>query len=401
MNWDLIFAILFYGILVIFFLRNRPKFEIQGKIIALYKTKLGLGLMNWLAKKCRGLFAFLGYLGIFVGFVGMLVIFYTLLKGAINIFVVPDAAPVLAPVFPGVSLPGLPVLGFWHWIIAIFFVAVVHEFAHGILTRVHNVKIKSSGFAFMGPILAAFVEPDEKRMEKKSSKAQLSILSAGPFSNIIFGVLALLLLTFCITPFSSSLFEYSGVQVFDLDEGYPAQLAGIKDGEMIMSVNGIEVESLEEFQESLEDLKPGDEVNIKTDTSTYLITAESSPEDNEIGYLGVRVSSAEKKVKEEISEKYGSWFPNTMTWIRLLVYWIFIVNVGVGLFNLLPWGPLDGGRMFYVAALSVFKKKKIAMKILSIASWIVGLLILINLLPWLNKLFVFLAKYVAILVSLF
>jgi len=401
MNLDLIFAIIFYGLLFIFFLRNRPKFEIQGKIIALYRTKLGLRFMNWLAKKFRRSFVFLGYSGIFFGFVGMLVIFYTLLKGAVNIFLTPEAPPVLAPVFPGISLPGLPTLGFWHWIIAIFFVAVVHEFAHGIITRVHNVKIKSSGFAFMGPILAAFVEPDEKKMEKKSKKAQLSIFAAGPFSNIIFGVLALLLLHFLITPFSSSLFEFSGVQVFDLDKNQPAALSGITSGEMILEINGAKVNNLEEFQESLKDLKPGDNVKVKTDLSSYNIIANQNPTDENKGYLGIRVNAAERKVKEEVQEKYGSWFPGVVMWFRLLVYWIFLVNVGVGLFNLLPWGPLDGGRMFYVMNLIFFKKKRIATKFLSIASWVVGLLIVINLLPWLNKLLMFLAKSFSFLISLF
>jgi len=401
MNLDLIFAIIFYGLLFIFFLRNRPKFEIQGKIIALYRTKLGLRFMNWLAKKFRRSFVFLGYSGIFFGFVGMLVIFYTLLKGAVNIFLTPEAPPVLAPVFPGISLPGLPTLGFWHWIIAIFFVAVVHEFAHGIITRVHNVKIKSSGFAFMGPILAAFVEPDEKKMEKKSKKAQLSIFAAGPFSNIIFGVLALLLLHFLITPFSSSLFEFSGVQVFDLDKNQPAALSGITSGEMILEINGAKVNNLEEFQESLKDLKPGDNVKVQTDLSSYNIIANQNPTDENKGYLGIRVNAAERKVKEEVQEKYGFWFPGVVMWFRLLIYWIFLVNVGVGLFNLLPWGPLDGGRMFYVMNLIFFKKKRIATRVLSIASWLVGLLIVINLLPWLTKLLMFLVKSFSFVISLF
>jgi len=401
MNWDLVFAVIFYGILLIFFLKNRSKFEIQGKIIALYKTKIGIRLMNWLARKWRRFFIFLGYTGIFVGFLGMIMIFYTLLKGAIDIFLVPDAPPVLAPVFPGVSLPGLPVLGFWHWIIAIFFVAIVHEFAHGIITKSHDVKVKSSGFAFMGPILAAFVEPDEKSLERKPKKAQLSVLAAGPFSNIIFGVLILLLLQFFITPFSASLYEYSGVQVFDLDKGYPAELAGLTSGENLLEINGINIDTLEEFQDNLQDLKPGDKVEIKTDLSEYILFAEQNPDDKNKGYLGIRVNAAEQTVKEEVSNKYGSWFTPTVSWVRLLVYWLFIVNVGVGLFNLLPWGPLDGGRMFYVASLIFFKKKRTAMKILSVASWVVGLLIVINLLPWLTKLFAFLSKSVVFLVSLF
>ena len=45
---------------------------------------------------------------------------------------------------------------------ALAIVAIPHEFAHGIFARLNNLRVKSSGFALFGPILAAFVEPDEK-----------------------------------------------------------------------------------------------------------------------------------------------------------------------------------------------------------------------------------------------
>src|SRR3989338_644264 len=100
----------------------------------------------------------------------------------------------------------MQVKSFLHWIISLFIIAIIHEFSHGVIARVYNIKIKSSGFAFLGPIPAAFVEPDEKKMEKSSAKAQLSILAAGSFSNILLALLVILILFF-VSPFTNSLLE--------------------------------------------------------------------------------------------------------------------------------------------------------------------------------------------------
>ena len=101
----------------------------------------------------------IGIVGIIVGFVGMIFMFATLLQMTLKLVFQPTAAPGLVPVLPGVKVsPLLPVLSFWHWIIIIFIVALVHEFSHGIFARLYNIKIKSSGFAFLGPIPAVFNE---------------------------------------------------------------------------------------------------------------------------------------------------------------------------------------------------------------------------------------------------
>ena len=35
--------------------------------------------------------------------------------------------------------------------------------------------------------------------------------------------------------------------------------------------------------------------------------------------------------------------------IKELIFWLAILSLGVGLFNLIPLGPIDGGRMFLTA----------------------------------------------------
>ena len=137
----LIAAILFYGLILLFFLRNRKKFVVQGRIFAIYRTKLGLNLMDKIGNVFRKPLRILAYLSILVGFAVMFFIVYWLIKGTIALLLIPDAAPAVAPVLPGIKVPGLPTLGFWHWIIAIFIVAVVHEMSHGVLARVFKIKL--------------------------------------------------------------------------------------------------------------------------------------------------------------------------------------------------------------------------------------------------------------------
>jgi len=206
-NLDILFAIIFYGLILVWFLKQRSRFEVHGKVIALYKTKIGLKLMDRLAGVCPRFTKVLGHIGSVVGFAGMGLIFYFLVKGTFDLLFIPNAVPAVAPVLPGVRVPGLPVLSFWHWIVGIFFVATVHEFSHGIWARLYKLKVKSSGVLFFGPILGAFVEPDEKQLKKRPRSQQLAVFAAGPFSNIIFGFFFLLLINFATGPFYNDLYN--------------------------------------------------------------------------------------------------------------------------------------------------------------------------------------------------
>lgn len=389
MNYDILFAIIFYGLILIFFFVYRKKFEIQDKIFVLYKTKLGIRWMDRLAKKFPRLLNYLSYLSIFIGFLGMIFMFYFLIKGTYNLLAIPNSKPLLAPVLPGVKIAGLPVLPFWDWILSILFIAVIHEFCHGVYARLSNTKIKSSGFAFLGPILAAFVEPDEKQIVKKTKHQQLAIFSAGPFSNIISAAVVLIISLFILNPFVSSLFSVNGVQVAGLDKNFPAELSGIQIGEQILSINNIELQNINNFSSILSDLKPGDKIKIKTNVSLYEITAAQRPENSKSGFLGITVSSLETDVKADISERYGNFIPMAFLWLSELFFWLYAISLGVGLFNLLPLGPVDGGRMFSAGISYFIKDKKLVNKLFTFVSLFCLLLIFINLLPYVIKLFQF------------
>lgn len=392
MNWDLLFAIIFYGFILLFFLKNKKKFKIQAKILALYRTKLGLNLMDKIAKTFPRLLKFISYISISAGFIGMAFIVVVIIRGTYDLLF-NGGAPALAPVLPGVPIPGLSItLGFWHWIIAIFFVAVVHEFSHGVFARLYNIKLKSSGFALFGPVLAAFVEPDEKAMAKKSKKDQLSILSAGPFSNLVWGVIFLLVSSLTAVPLENIFFESDSIIVNMVLEGMPAENAGLKAPFVIHAINGIATPDFERFVKATETFRSDKMVQFVTNDGTYEFKATKDPNNSSKGYVGIASFSENLKIKQNFS--FLGKLPYLVLWFNNLIVWLFIINVGIGLFNLLPLSIVDGGRMFYLLALAVVKDDKKAKKIWNYASLFIFLLILINIFPYLWKLFLFLGSLI-------
>ncbi len=381
MNWDLLLAVIFYLIILVIFFWKREKFTVQSKIFIMYRTKLGLNGMDKLAEKYPRLLNWIGYLSITIGFVGMIVILVLLVLETIKLFTTPEAAPGLAPVFPGVQIPGLPSLSFWHWIIVIFILAAVHEFAHGVFARLNKIPVKSSGFAFLGPIPAAFVEPEETVLVQKSRKAQLEVFSAGPFANFAMAVVAFLVTLLILTPLTDAS-SAPGLPVIEVVDSSPVSTAGLNIGERLIMVNNNSITNVESFQNAVKDIKPGDEVNLVTNDSSYTVIAAHRADDTSKGFLGFSILNSTFNASEH----------PILTWFNLLFFWLLVLNIGVGMFNLLPLGPVDGGRMFLSAITFFVKKEDVAYKIFMGVSAFVLLLIVVNLIPWFMKLFSFLAR---------
>ena len=113
----------------------------------------------------------------------------------VDVIKAPPIMP-LIPYFPqifGVQ-SFFPPFYFIYFLVAIIIVAFAHEFAHGIYMRLYKIRIKSTGIAFLGPILGAFVEQDEKDMQKKPAIQQMTVLGAGVFANLVLALIFFLLL---------------------------------------------------------------------------------------------------------------------------------------------------------------------------------------------------------------
>jgi len=392
MDFQTISAIIFVLLLSLFIFVKRKNI-ITHKILfpllyfSMYRTKIGLKFMDRVAKRFSKPLKYIAYFGVVIGFIGMVLIGVLLFVNSYKLFVQPEAQPGVGVVQPfKEGIPGTVFVPFFYFIISIFILAVVHEFSHGIIAKRYGLKIKSSGFAVLGiliPVLpAAFVEPDEKELRKRPAKEQLSIFAAGPFANILLAFIVLLITGFIVAPAVDSMIEFDGVLINDFirvdDEIYPAEKAGMHKGEIIKEIDNIKADYLFNFSSILEGKSAGDAVNIKTNRGSYDISLAENPEDKSKGYLGVYVKQS-KKIKESTTARFGNFLPMLLLWFVGLFYWLYILNLGIGLFNLVPIGPIDGGRMLRLSLLKFFKKEK-AEKLWKFTGIFFLFLILINIL---------------------
>lgn len=204
MFYDLTFLVLFSFAIGIFLYRNRRKVKREMGIVFLYKSQAGVRFINYVGGKYKKTLNALKYLIIPVSYILMGGILYLIGKSVYiyirhpilmtNLVKAPPIAP-LIPYFPKLfnMESFFPPFYFTYFIIAIGIVAVVHEFAHGIYMKYNNIRIKSTGVAFFGPIPGAFVEQDEKDMKKTGKINQMSVLGAGVFANVVVALLFFLI----------------------------------------------------------------------------------------------------------------------------------------------------------------------------------------------------------------
>ncbi|NIO19289.1 MAG: hypothetical protein GTN76_00715 [Candidatus Aenigmarchaeota archaeon] len=372
-------VIAFVIALIIILLIDRKNIK-RESIIILRKTQRGKKLLEMIGGRFPRGWKLLGMIGVFVTFGASIYGFYFLLNVVTTALVVEEAVGGLSFVLPSptpdiVILPGVFAIPFWHMIISLALLIVVHEGSHGLMAVREKVPIKSLGWGLLLVIPLAFVEPNEKLLAKKGNWPQLRVFAAGSFANfIVAGVV--LLISF---PLLSGLFTSAGVGFVGYDEGYPAESINLTG--LIIEINGHEVNNRGELQLIMENVKPNQTIEIVTKDydkernvifKTFnLTTAEMLDEEgNPTGkaYMGIRgvldgndISQFLLPVAFFINPDFGMFFDlseglqaysSVITFLLSLLGFLFLINFGVGLVNMLPIKPLDGGRMWEI----VFKK---------------------------------------------
>lgn len=371
MNIEIILCIFFILFLIIFLIIKRKNIAVQKIIypilyIIMYRSNFGIKFIDKTAKKYQDLIIFFGQVCMGLGFIGMIIISLEIVFLIYNLVISGAQESGVALVLPFTNVPGIGYLSFLHWIIAIFILAVIHEFSHGIVAKANGLEIKSSGFAFFTLIVplfpAAFVEPDEQKLQKKDSMTKYSIFAAGPMVNIIFAILLLIAFPFVwpgstsLAPFESTITEPVGFS-FDLtNDTLPAAQAGLESGMIIDSFNGESIINANKFLTTMYYcVKPNQTVTLGIKNNTYSITAAYV---DGRGLIGINNVKNERTVKPEYE-----WLKHPFYWIKELIRWLFLLNLFVGLFNLLPLGIVDGGRMLDTFLQTTMKNKKRAKKI--------------------------------------
>ncbi len=298
-------------------------------------------------------------------------------------------APQAALLLPGVDIPGSPIfIPIFAGIISLIIIMVVHEFGHGIVARAEGVGIKSIGVVLLAILPGAFVELDEEDVEKAKRSTKLRIYAAGSMFNMGTAAIAWVVVIILTASFIPYAFQSDGLKITSVTPGGPSE-GILKEGMIVNSINGVSVNNREAYTNVIYKTTPGDKLTYVTDQGTYTITTTSQPYNASIAYPGTR-SETHLMVKPDVGNIYGDTLPWFLYNLADIARWVFLLNLMVGLFNLIPMKPLDGG-ILLEELLGYKIPEQMAGKIVSSVSvimiGIVALLIIYGTVPGIMRMF--------------
>lgn len=157
---------------------------------------------------------------------------------------------------PGVN-PWIPI---GYGIVAFVLGIVIHEFAHGILARAHDIKVKSLGVLLLVIPVGAFMEPDEEELQDSHPRTRTRVFAAGAGTSIIVGLLFAGLYGFAFVPAAEP--AAPGMGVTTVSPGSPADDLAVKPGMILNAVDGRTLETSEDFLEAFNRTEAGERVQV-------------------------------------------------------------------------------------------------------------------------------------------
>jgi membrane-associated protease RseP (regulator of RpoE activity) len=365
-------VLLFFGILAIVIYRDRKNIDFKY-ILIMRRTKKFRKLIDNIAKASPRFWKVIGTFGI-------LICFFYMIQGTFLLTIFqPKVQLVLPSLSPEISVSEVSInIPFWTWFIVILFILVPHELFHGIMARADKIRLKSVGLMMLAIFPGAFVEPDEKQVKKSKIMTRLRVFAAGSFANFIVSFtiffFTLLLLWPSIT--------YPGIIIADVDLSGPAALAGITPGMILSEINAIPITTTYNeylnntgyFYEEVGYLEIGDIIVVETidnqifevelSNKTIEFYNETSEKDELFNatYMGINYSPRYKFAQ------------SSLPFIIQLLTLVSFFSLAVGIINILPIYPLDGGLM--VEAITDKYAKKRSKQIVKMITFFVLIILL-------------------------
>jgi membrane-associated protease RseP (regulator of RpoE activity) len=361
-------VIIFFAILGIFIYKDRKNIEYKY-ILFMRRTKRFTNMIDAVARASPSFWKVVGTIAVIVCFIAMaygtIILVqtdYLVYAGIINQPGLQIALPI--PSSEMAVGPGYIGIPFWFWIITIAIILIPHEAMHGIIARAQNIRLKNVGLFLLAIFPGAFVEPDEKQVKKSSLMTKLRIFAAGTFINLVIGftVMALVQNLLWIP-------NMNGITITNVNSTSPAGYAGIQPGTVIESIG--DQKSTMGFNDysfivltvsnstskgiasvlsnmiifrALSAYNPGDNVTLATNRGNYTINLAEHPQIKDFPYIGI---GSELNVND----------PSLFLFAFPLLGMIASLSIFVGIFNILPLYPLDGGLMFESVTDRFFKKR--------------------------------------------
>lgn len=350
----LTFSLLLVAWLAIYVVGKRLGLESRGiytyPLVILYRYSRSDEVFSRLIKWPRALRLF-GQASVVVGFGLMAYALWFLADNLAKHITAASGFEPLTILIPGITITNPELIAYF--LISLPIILVVHEGAHGLLAKLEGLRIRAAGvgLAFIFPL--GFVEPDEKEFQAARISSRTRIIAAGCTANIALALLLTPLVLGLPTMTSQpsiapilpqelrgALFDQRGVIILDLNQSEGAGLAGLRPGDVIISINGHAVAGSAQFVHTLRalGLKPGDPVVVSFlrggKEASAFFTAASDPVNRTRGVLGIY--------------RFADYFeprPFSLAlppFVAGLLFWVWFLSLMVGLFNMLPLKPLDG-----------------------------------------------------------
>lgn len=297
-----------------------------------------------------------------------------------------------------------------HFIVAKKAGVLVEEFGFGIPPRVFGKKIGETIYSlnllpFGGFVrlhgentLEGVVEPGRAFL-RKSKKTRTAIVVSGVLMNF-----ALALLAFSVVYFFSGIPRGTDrVKVIEVAGDSPAAAAGFKSGDVVVSIDGVEIKSTDDFIKTVsEGVEKELRFTLERDGSRFDVqsTPRKNPPQGE-GPLGVIISTTETYYPPYWQRPfYGMYFGLREAWFWMgvviggfvqlfrqlfqgvvprdiagpvgifaltsqaasfgllaLVNFVGILSVNLAILNILPFPALDGGRLLFIAIESLVGRR--------------------------------------------
>ena len=316
---------------------ERHGFEINFPVI-MWKTQRLRGLISRISNFSPTFWRWYMNVGIVVAFGAMIFITWTLISSLPSVF----ETPAVSIIIPGVEMPGSSIyIPFFYGLIALATVLVVHEFSHGVQSVGEKISIKSIGLLLFAIIPGAFVEPDEDELKAAKRSSRLRVYAAGSVANISLAVIAILLVSL-ISAGIPSYFAEDGIAIDRIVTDSPSD-GILKEGMVLQAIDNHTIGNATDYSNIVSSYSPGDNVSVKTDQGTYTLTLDENPNNESRGFFGIQAN----RHFELINDSLGP-LPWVLFEFLELFQWVFMLNLGIGLFNLLPLKPLDGGYMLEI-----------------------------------------------------
>ncbi|QXM06111.1 RIP metalloprotease RseP [Crassaminicella indica] len=270
---------------------------------------------------------------------------------------------------------------FGHFSVAKLVGIKVHEFSIGMgKPRIFKFKKGETEYSIRPLPIGGYVKmegedeasTDERSFNNKPLWARMLVIVAGPFMNFIFAILLFSMMFYMIG------FPTNDTTIGDIIPNYPAQMAGIKAGDKILSIDGKEMNSWKQIVETIHS-KKDQKINIKIlrdgKEKSFSIKPLLNKETNQV-MIGISPT-----IKKSFAKSISMGFDRMTFVIKSMlaffmkpsmkdvvgpvgiihivgqaaktniysVLWIVgFISVNLGIVNLLPIPALDGGRLVFL-----------------------------------------------------